>query len=91
MGVGPGDPGAGIPPYRKEFWWEREWRHVGDFNLPNTYMILCPTSEMRDIDQFVKSINEDERPRISFIDPSWSLESIIGKLAGFTGSELGPF
>jgi hypothetical protein len=91
MGVWAGDPGAGNPGYRKEFWWEREWRYVGDFYLPPTYMILCPTSDMKELKAFVDGLDEGMRPRVSFIDPFWSLESIIGKLAGFSGAELGPF
>ena len=91
MGVWAGDPGAGTPGYRKEFWWEREWRHVGDFDLPNTYMILCPTSDMKELKAFVDGLDDAVRPRVSFIDPFWSLESIIGKLAGFSATELGPF
>jgi hypothetical protein len=91
MGAGPGDPGAGIPAYRKEFWWEREWRHVGDFYLPNTYIVLCPVADIPELRKVISAINENSRPHVSFVDPTWSLESIIGKLAGFSGSELGPF
>jgi len=91
MGAGPGDPGAGIPRYRKEFWWEREWRHVGDFYLPNTYIVLCPVADIPGLKAVIAEFDEESRPNVSFVDPTWSLESIIGKLAGFSGSELGPF
>jgi len=30
------------PTYTKEFWWEREWRHVGDFSLPKRTIVLAP-------------------------------------------------
>lgn len=88
MGVGYKD---GKFQYRKEFWWEREWRHVGDFNLPDTYMVLCPVADMAEILALVGAIPEERRPNVSLIDPCWSLERIIGKLAGFAEGDLGPF
>lgn len=91
MGAGQGNPGAGIRAYRKEFWWEREWRHVGDFCLPNTYIVLCPVADIPELRAVIAALDEESRPYVSFVDPAWSLESIIGKLAGFSGSELGPF
>lgn len=91
MGAGPGNRDTGAPPYRKEFWWEREWRHVGNFTLPATYIVLCPLADMTELGEVVSSLPADSRPRVSFVDPTWSLESIIGKLAGFSESELGPF
>lgn len=30
---------------KKMFWWEREWRQVGDFGLPNRGAVLCPQIE----------------------------------------------
>lgn len=91
MGVCDGDPSKGTSGYRKEFWWEREWRHVGDFCLPNTYMVLCPATDMKELKEIVNTLDENTRPKVNFLDPSWSLEHIIGKLAGFTADELGPF
>ena len=39
-----------------------------------------------------KHPNPDEfDARVSFVDPAWSLEKIIGSLAGFGDDELGPF
>lgn len=91
MGAGETDAGGRIRGYKKEFWWEREWRHVGDFYLPNTYIILCPTEDMRELKNHVFDLKEGKCTSVSFIDPSWSLEYIIGKLAGFSGDELGSF
>jgi len=72
--------------YKKEFWWEREWRHVGDFDLPYPVIGLCPAEK---IEEF-KSINEKPWPGVLFVDPRWSLEKIIGSLAGIGPSDLGP-
>ena len=32
---------------KKEFWWEREWRYVGNFTLPIRYIVLCPQEERK--------------------------------------------
>ena len=76
---------------QKEFWWEREWRHQGDFDISGRPIILCPAADQLEIravleEQGTKAIDEP-----SFIDPQWSLEQIIGKLAGFTMDDLGAF
>lgn len=87
---------SGIEPwegsYRKEFWWEREWRHTGNFDLPTNYIILCPSSEILTVKAAIDELDEFDRPnKVSYIDPRWSLEMIIGKLAGFGSDELGAF
>lgn len=88
MGTGLGNP----PAFRKEFWWEREWRHVENFGLPSTYIILCPEREFADIRARLAALPPRPwPPHISFVDPTWSLEMIIGSLAGFSHAELGPF
>jgi len=35
--------GAGGQPYRKEFWWEREWRKRGDLTLKVPYCNGIPS------------------------------------------------
>ncbi len=86
-GDGPGEQG-----YRKEFWWEREWRHVGNFSLPPRYIVLCPKRSIPALRGIIEELDEFAAPnKYSFVDPMWSLEMIIGKLAGFSGSELGAF
>ncbi len=79
------------PTGRKEFWWEREWRHRGDFTLPPTYIALCPESEHGFIDTVVSHIEAPARPTVQCVDPAWSLEVIIGRLAGFSRDDVGPF
>jgi hypothetical protein len=74
------------PQRQKEFWWEREWRHVGDLDLPNEYrgvLWLCPEGE-----ELVGPDGESLEPRI---DPRWGLEQIIAHLAGFAVEDVTPF
>jgi hypothetical protein len=74
------------PTSRKEFWWEREWRHVGDAQLPHTAMIwLCPEA---DIDEVNERAGYELTP---WLDPTWGLEEIIAHLAGFPLREVSPF
>lgn len=91
MGAGPANPQTGVAAYRKEFWREREWRYLGDFYLPNTYIVLCPAENFREINQAIKDLDEESILTVKMIDPSWSLENIIGKMAGFSSEDLGPF
>lgn len=71
--------------YKKEFWWEREWRYCGDFTLPD-YIVLCPENE---IEEFKECCNKKrEHRKLSCIDPMWGIEMIISRLAGFRKSEL---
>jgi hypothetical protein len=74
---------------RKEFWWEREWRHHGPFMLPMTYIALAPEVDHQQLATVVEY--QSPATRVSFVDPAWSLEMIIGRLAGFDPKDLGPF
>ena len=85
MGSGMGRSGYG---YRKEFWWEREWRHTGDFHfsLREVALGLAPEPRIEGFEKFTKGLGR----RVPFIDPKWGLERIIAHLAGCTGA-LTPF
>lgn len=79
MGSGPG--------YFKEYWWEREWRCRGDFDLSvGKFIIICPEEYL---DEIVPQWARDMK--IPAIDPEWSLEQIIGRLAGFSPEDIDPF
>lgn len=84
--------GSGYSPgeynYRKEFWWEREWRHRGSFSLLCNLIVICPE---RDIEEFETIINEECHVRPSFVDSKWGLEQIIARLAGFRKDEVDVF
>ena len=91
--MGSGTSASTGEPYRKEFWWEREWRINGDLPLPPRLIVLCPAQDIAYFRDLVASLPGDIpkwfEPR--FIDPRWSLERIIAFLAGFKGEDLGPF
>lgn len=70
-----------------EFSWEREWRHVGDYSLPEHFIVLAPEAEHVDVKGFLREEDQD-RP---IIDGTWSLEKIIANLAGFTPSQVDVF
>ncbi len=76
-------------PYRKEFWWEREWRSNKNFDLPANCIILCPEDEIADFKKIVNNLNINLK--IKFVDPFWSLEQIIARIAGFSADDAGPF
>lgn len=70
--------------YRKEFWWEREWRHTGEFLLPDEFIGFCPEGEINDFQTFASDHGRDVR----FVDPLWSLERIIAHLAGIPPEDV---
>lgn len=82
MGQGKNRQGAA---YRKEFWWEREWRHVGRFSLPHRFLVLCPENEMEEFEEFWE--DQENAAQVKFIDPKWGLERIISHLAGYEPNE----
>jgi hypothetical protein len=69
---------------QKEFWWEREWRHVGDLTFADQELafVIAPAA-YHDV---VRTIVD--RP---CLDPEWSLERMIASLAGLTESDVTPF
>jgi hypothetical protein len=82
--MGSGQLAGGQGGFRKEFWWEREWRHVGNFQLPGTIICLCPEGERAEFyDAMEKSKLKGE-----CIDPKWSLEKIIARLVGFEQDDI---
>jgi hypothetical protein len=76
-------PGT-VNDHPKEFWWEREWRHVKDFDLPNHIIILCPAEEIA----YFEKIANANRHSARAIDPNWGLEKIIARLGGFKDGDI---
>jgi hypothetical protein len=69
---------------RKEFWWEREWRHVGHFSFsPSDIALVVAPSQHHDVLRQIAN-----RP---CIDPEWSLERMIASLAGLGAADVTPF
>jgi hypothetical protein len=85
MGSGVRSSGYG---YRKEFWWEREWRHRGDFHfsLYSVALGLAPERKIAEFEKFTKGLGR----KVPFVDPKWGLEKIVAHLAGCRAA-LTPF
>lgn len=78
----------------KEFWWEREWRHVGDFHFPHRVIVFCPEHRMQSIRNRIlekDDIDDLTCPGVRWVDLSWSLEELVGRSLGFSKSDLSPF
>lgn len=82
MGAGGKQTGGG---YRKEFWWEREWRCQGDVYLPGRFILIAPSADHRGFYSLGAG-----RKRFVCIDANWSLEQIIATIAGFAPQDVGP-
>jgi len=82
--------------HNREFWWEREWRHVGNFKF-QPYSIafgLCEEEQIEPFEKWVHSLYGKAYPKypiLHFIDPRWGLEEIIARLAGKTRNDITPF
>jgi len=84
--MGSGKNATRYSTYRKEFWWEREWRHVGDFKLPNHVILICP-DENNNHEKF-ENMAKNSHHSAKCIDPNWGLEKIIARLAGFKNKDI---
>jgi hypothetical protein len=84
---------------RKEFWWEREWRYMGDltFGTLDIVVVFAPEDEHESLrgrlsrtpegTSATPTIAESDMP--AFVDAQWGLERMIGALAHVW--DLGPF
>ncbi len=82
MGSGQAADGSG---YKKEFWWEREWRKVGDFCVPPTCIAFCPEAEIREFQEHVLYTQFED---VRCVDPCWSLEQTIAHLAYIRSADI---
>jgi len=82
-----GNPGT----VRKEFWWEREWRHVGDFIFTPTdiVVVFAPASEHDEIQSVLAANTDYSSAMPALVDATWGLERMIGALAGV--ADVDPF
>ena len=68
---------------RKEFWWEREWRVVGDFQffLDGVVAVLSPANQHLRLQTVIDGIRWEGR-KPSLLDPRWSPERMVATLSG---------
>ena len=78
---------------RKEFWWEREWRHVGEFSFEPEHIVaaFAPEDQQASLRDKLKEVTDDWYDDLTFIDVSWGLERIVGALANIDPGDLRPF
>ncbi|MEV5967841.1 abortive infection system antitoxin AbiGi family protein [Kribbella sp. NPDC051952] len=80
---------------RKEFWWEREWRHVGHFafKTPNRVVaLLAPEEDHEDTAAEIAALSYSWlRREVPLVDPDWGLERMISALAGVHANDIGPW
>lgn len=82
---------------RKEFWWEREWRRVGDFymSFPSRVVtLLAPEAEHAELERFLVALDEEQNTKWikrPILDPTWGLERMIAALARVPDDHIGPF
>lgn len=82
---------SGVP---KEFWWEREWRHVGDYHLAfpsRVVALLAPEDQHDSFRQQLIGLNLPAWAKRPLLDPTWGLERMLATLAGVKGEYIGPF
>lgn len=78
---------------RKEFWWEREWRHVGDFPFEPEHIVVAfaPEDQHESLRGRLTETTDNWYDDLTFIDVNWGLERIVGALANVDAADLGPF
>ena len=82
---------------RHEFWWEREWRKVGDvhFSWHDLVAVLAPAEQHRHLrdslqNELGKRNLSTDLSELNLLDPKWGLERMIGSLSGISPRYLGP-
>lgn len=79
--------------WHKEFWWEREWRHVDDYviSFPSRIVtILAPEGDHEALRAELEELSPPWAKR-PVLDPRWGLERMIAELAGIAEEHVGPF
>lgn len=78
---------------RKEFWWEREWRHVGSFYVSptNTVALLAPSADHGELRAVLNDYSRWTSRQVPILDPNWGLERMLAVLSGVAAEDLGPF
>ena len=79
--------GSGLS-FRKEFWWEPEGRHCGDFgfSLDKVIFGFSPQERVAEFERYTHRLGH----KIPFVDPNWNLENFSAHVCGCTEA-LTPF
>jgi hypothetical protein len=77
---------------RKEFWWEREWRHVGDlqFTAQDLVVVFAPEAEHEEIRQCLEGFGGYQGAMPALVDAQWGQERMIAAIAAVPSKDLGP-
>ncbi|MEV4813315.1 abortive infection system antitoxin AbiGi family protein [Micromonospora avicenniae] len=78
---------------RKEFWWEREWRRIGDYKISfpsRVVAIFAPADDHEPLREDLTQIHAKWGTR-PILDPRWGLERMIAALAEISDEHVGPF
>lgn len=77
----------------KEFWWEREWRKVGNLAFPWSRVVaaFAPEETHEEIQATLRAHEAADGEPPKLLDANWGLERMIAKLAGVPDSDAGPF
>ncbi len=75
---------------RKEFWWEREWRCVGDlsFTPADIVVVFAPEAD-HDLIRDRLTAHEAYEAMPHLVDATWGLERMIAAIVGV--DDVGPF
>lgn len=76
---------------RKEFWWEREWRHRGNFAFHSSDLVamFAPEQEHQELRIALTGLTRTS-DRTPLLDPRWGMERMIAELAGVDAAHVGP-
>lgn len=73
---------------RKEFAWEREWRHVGDlpFATADLVAVFVPEGGHAQFrTDYRAKVGDDRARELALLDPTWGLDQMIAALADVNG------
>lgn len=79
---------------RKEFSWEREWRHAGDFAFAPNHVVavFAPEAEHTDLENEIADLSDTWSERmVPLLDPGWGLERMVAALARMQACDVGPW
>lgn len=83
---------------RREWWWEREWRHRGNlfFQWWDLVAVFVPQDDhaafAESFDERLAELHLARPPDpLRYLDPRWGQERMIATFAGVTPDNVGPF